>query len=71
MGKRILDSLLFGLVGAMGVFFFSLILGISSGEDGKSRAAVGMLIGGVSSLVICGALSKNLTGNCGCSRLIG
>jgi hypothetical protein len=56
MGKRILNSLLFGLVGAMGVFFFSLILGISSGEDGKSRAAQGMLIGGVGSLVICGAL---------------
>ena len=56
MGKWILNSLLFGLVGAMGVFFFSLILGISSGEDGKSRAVVGMFIGGVGSLLICGAL---------------
>jgi hypothetical protein len=56
MSKRILNGLLFALVGAMGVFFFSLILGISSGEDGKSRAVVGMFIGGVGSLVICGAL---------------
>jgi hypothetical protein len=54
--NRLLRGLLSGLVGAMGVFLIGLILGISSGEDGKSRAAVGMCSGAAGALLVCGAL---------------